>query len=99
MNVFLSNIRLFSLPVLITNIFDIIFGSISFGIGKGANQIKNEAELDVLTNKIIDLPDTIIDNSYFDFTEQDIDYINDKKYKLLASSPIPIPKQIVKWNL
>ena len=27
------------------------------------------------------------------------DYINDKKYKLLASSPIPIPKQIVKWNL
>lgn len=27
------------------------------------------------------------------------DYINDKKYKLLASSPIPIPKQTVKWNL
>lgn len=78
MNAFLREIVLFTNPVLLTNIFDIIFGSISFNIGKGKGQIESEVELDILVDKIIDLPDTIIDNSYFDFDKQDIDYFNQR---------------------
>lgn len=78
MNTFLKNLTLFSNPVLLSNIFDIVFGSISFNIGKGNNQIQNEVELDILVDKIIDLPDTIIDDSYFEFTKEEIDYFNQR---------------------
>ena len=77
-NNFIDSVVLFTLPSLINKIFDIIFGSISALLGKGRNVIEGEVELEILVNKIVDLPDTTINDSYFEFTPDEIDYFNER---------------------
>lgn len=77
-NQFLDSIVLFTLPNLVNKIFDVIFGTISSFLGKPKDTIESEVQLEILVNKIIDLPDTEIDNSYFEFTGEEIDIFNEK---------------------
>ena len=77
-NNFIDSVVLFTLPSLINKIFDIIFGSISALLGKGRNVIEGEVELEILVNKIVDLPDTTINDSYFEFTPDEIDCFNER---------------------
>lgn len=46
--------------------------------GKSTQTIESEVQLEILVNKIVDLPDTEIDNSYFEFTADDIDFFNER---------------------
>jgi hypothetical protein len=77
-NTFIDSVILFTLPSLINKIFDIIFGAISSLLGKSPSEVEGEVELELLVNKIVDLPDTVIDNSYFDFTPDEINYFNER---------------------
>lgn len=77
-NTYVDSVVLFTLPSLINKIFDVIFGAISSLLGKSKSNIEAEVELEILVNKIVDLPDTVIDNSYFDFTPDEIDFFNER---------------------
>jgi hypothetical protein len=77
-NTFVDSIVLFTLPTLINNIFDTIFGTIAAFLNKSPQTIQAEVQLQTLVNKVVDLPDTIIDDSYFTFTADDLDYINQR---------------------
>jgi len=90
-NEFIDSIAILSLPLLINRIFDNLFGIISLRLGKSFEKLKEEAEIDTLIEKIIDLPDRVIDNSYYDFTSDELEAINHvtknkvKGIKLLTS--------------
>lgn len=75
-NAFLGSLTLFTLPQLVNRLFDIVFGTIAAFIGKSPKTIESEIQLEILVNKVVDLPDTIIDNSYFEFSKDDINYLN-----------------------
>lgn len=75
-NEFIDSITILNLPLLINRIFDNIYGTISLKTGKSFEQINKENELSILIEKIINLPDTVIDESYYQFTKAEIDYIN-----------------------
>lgn len=75
-NNFIDSVAILTLPLLINRIFDNIFGIISLRIGKSFEKLEEEEELNLLIEKIIDLPDRIIDNSYFNFTPDELDIIN-----------------------
>lgn len=77
-NTFIDSIILFTLPSLVNKIFDIVFGTISSAFGKSPKNIEGEVDLEILVNKIVDLPDTIIDDSYFEFNQDEIDYFNER---------------------
>lgn len=75
-NTFIDSLSFFTLSTLINRLFDIIFGTIAAFLNKSPKTIENEVQLEMLVNKIVDLPDTIIDNSYYNFTPTEIDYFN-----------------------
>jgi len=77
-NKFIDSIVLFTLPTLVNKLFDVLFGVIAAFIGKSPRTIEAEVQLEILVNKIVDLPDTEIDNSYFEFTADDIDFFNER---------------------
>lgn len=74
-NNFVDSITFLELPLLINRIFDNLFGVISLKMGKSFAQIQAENELDALIEKVVDLPDTIIDNSYYEFSQANINYL------------------------
>jgi hypothetical protein len=76
-NDFIDSIAILSLPLLINRIFDNLFGIISLRIGKSFQKLKEESEIDTLIEKIIDLPDRIIDDSYYEFTRDEIEAIDE----------------------
>lgn len=76
-NDFIDSIGILSLPLLINRIFDNLFGIISLRVGKSFEKLKEEAEIDVLLEKIIDLPDRIVDDSYYEFTRGENEFINE----------------------
>lgn len=77
-NAFVDSVVLFTLPSLVNKIFDLIWGTISSLLGKSPDNVSGEVELEILVNKIIDLPDTVIDDSYFEFTPDEVDYFNER---------------------
>jgi hypothetical protein len=54
-----------------------MYGSLKNLIRFNRNSVSPEVELDMLIQKIIDLPDTVIDNNYFQFTPDEIDFFNE----------------------
>lgn len=87
-NAFLDAVIIFTLPVFINKVFDIMFGSIANLLKRNKNSVSPEVELDILVQKIIDLPDSVIDNSYFNFTPDDIDFFNEKVEERVAGRSI-----------
>lgn len=78
-NAFLDGIVILNLATFVNKVFDGIFGSISSLLRFNKNTVSAEVELDILIEKIVDLTDTVeIDNSYFDFTKDEIDYFNER---------------------
>jgi hypothetical protein len=76
LNDFISSVQILSLPLVINKLSDILFGTISFRLKNPFNRIKNEQEIYGYIEKIIDLPDEIIDDSYFTFNEAELKDIN-----------------------
>jgi hypothetical protein len=78
-NAFLDAIIILNLTNFVNKVFDMTFGSISNLLKFNKNTVSAEVELDILIEKIIDSSETIeIDNSYFDFTKDEIDLFNEK---------------------
>ena len=75
-NQFIESIVLLTIPFFINKVFDNLWGTISLAINRSSKSIERETELETLVNKIINLPDVEIDNSYFDFNKDDVNYFN-----------------------
>jgi hypothetical protein len=78
-NTFLDSIVILNLATFVNKVFDMVFGSITSLLKFNKNTVSAEVELDMLIDKIIDFTDiNEIDNSYFDFTKDEIDIFNEK---------------------
>jgi hypothetical protein len=87
-NAFLDGIIIFTLPVFVNRIFDMIYGSVKNLLKFKRDSVSEDVELEIFVQKIIDLPDTEIDNSYFDFTKDEIDYFNERLDEISSGSII-----------
>lgn len=71
-NDFIESLTLFNTHGLLNRIIDSIYGSISISTNKSIKQLKKEAEIDTVVDKIIDAEhNDIIDDSYFTFTNDE----------------------------
>jgi hypothetical protein len=78
-NAFLDGIIILNLPVFINKVFDMTYGSVSSLLKFNKNTVSAEVELEVFVQKIIDYVETVeIDDSYFDFTKDEIDFFDEK---------------------
>jgi len=77
-NDFIDKIQIITLPFLINRIFDNMFGVISMNSNRSKESIQREEELFSLVDKVIDLPDLLINDSYFEFDEKDLSNITEK---------------------
>jgi hypothetical protein len=68
-NDFLDSIVILQLPLFINRIFDILYGIFSFS--KDNRSLELENEVITLVEKIIELPEIDIDNSYYEFNTKD----------------------------
>jgi hypothetical protein len=87
-NKFLDSVIIFTLPVFITRIFEIIYGTTSKFLKRNRDSVSADVELEILVQKIIDLPDTEINNSYFEFSKDEIDYFNERLEEKISGSII-----------
>lgn len=85
-NNFIDSIALLSLSLLINRIFDNLFGVFSLKMGKDFDQIKKEEQFNKVIEKIINEPDGLFDNSYFNFTVNEANIINEKVRNTLKGS-------------
>lgn len=71
-NDFIDSLTLFNTKGLLNRIIDAIYGSISFSIKKTTKQLKKEAEIETVVDKLINSEyDDIIDDSYFTFSNEE----------------------------
>lgn len=82
-NTFIEKVIIFTLPQLVNKIFDLTFGSIGNLIGKSANTVSDEVKFNVLIEKIISLPDIQIDDSYYEFSKDDLNFISEQVNQLV----------------
>jgi|LauGreSBDMM110SN_4_FD.fasta_scaffold05402_4 hypothetical protein len=87
-NKFLDSVIIFTLPVFITRIFEIIYGTASKLLKRNRDSVSADVELEIFVQKIIDLPDTEINNSYFEFSKDEIDYFNERLEEKISGSII-----------
>lgn len=65
---FIDSIPLLQIELLISRIFDGIFGTLSFYAENCFERLKAEEEFNILVEHLLDFPDTEIDNSFFEFS-------------------------------
>lgn len=76
-NDYIDSIKLFNPSKLINNIVDSVFGSISVSIKKDSDVIRRELEIEAIIKNILDADDDdTIDDSYFSFSNENIEYID-----------------------
>jgi len=80
---FIDSIEILSTEKLINALLDSFSGVISFKTGKSKEQLKREEEVNTIIDNIVNMnSDDVLDDSYFEFTSQDIlnmdDLINSK---------------------
>lgn len=76
LNDFIASMQILSLPLVINRLSDILFGTISFKLKNPFKKIKADQEIYTLIEKIIDLPDEVIDDSYYNFDSAELKNIN-----------------------
>ena len=75
-NDYIDSIKLFDSAKLINNIIESVFGTVSLNINKDKKQIKNEIKIQDIIDRIINTDDDmIIDDSYFVFTNEELNSI------------------------
>ena len=87
-NAFLDSVIIFTLPIFITRIFEIIYGTASKFLKRNRDSVAEDVELEIFVQKIIDLPDTEINNGYFEFSRDEIDYFNERLEEKISGSII-----------
>ena len=77
-NDYIDSIKLFNPVIMVNNIMESIFGSISVEIKKDKKTIENEIQIDDIIDRVLNADcDDVIDDSYFSFSNnetQDIEY-------------------------
>ena len=72
-NTYIDSIKLFNTNKLINSIIESIFGSISLKVNKNKRTIETEEKINDIINRIINADeDVIIDDSFFQFTNEEI---------------------------
>jgi hypothetical protein len=75
-NNFVDSLNLFNSQGLVNKIIDIIFGSISFSLGKSRKQLESEAKINNVVDKIVNTDEgQSIGDNYFTFDNQEISKI------------------------
>lgn len=77
-NDYIDSIRLFDSAKLINNIIESVFGAVSVKINKDKRQIKNEIKIQDIIDRIINSDDMVIDDSYFIFTNEELNSIDSR---------------------
>lgn len=85
-NNFIDSIALLSLSLLINRIFDNLFGVFSLKMGKSFEQLKNEELFNNTIEKILNEPSELYNDSYFNFTSNEIEIINKKAQNTLQGT-------------
>ena len=76
-NDYIDSIKLFDSAKLINNIVESVFGTISLNVSKDKKRIKNEIRIEDIINRIINADEDItIDDSYFTFTNEELNSID-----------------------
>lgn len=76
-NNFIDSIGILQLELLVSRVFDGIFGTLNRFEQNCFERVKNEEEFNLFVNKIIDFPDTVIDNSFFEFSNLENNELRD----------------------
>ncbi len=72
-NDYIDSVTLFNTEKLLTNIIDMIFGTISKSIKKTLKQLENEAQINTVIDRIVNSDERdVISDKYFTFTNQEI---------------------------
>ena len=75
-NDFIDSIKLFNAAKLINSIIEAIFGTITSKVNKDKKLIKQEIRIEDIVNRIINTDcDVVIDNSYYTFTNEELNSI------------------------
>lgn len=78
-NDYIDSIQLFETNKLMNNIVESIFGTISFNVSKNKRTIETEIKIQEIIDKIINTDeDVIIDDSYFQFSNDEMSHIEHK---------------------
>lgn len=78
-NDYIDSIKLFDSAKLINNIIESVFGTVSLNINKDKKQIKNEIKIQDIIDRIINTDDNmVIDDSYFVFTNEELNSIDSR---------------------
>tara|TARA_R110000796_G_scaffold58413_4_gene134873 strand:+ start:25290 stop:26747 length:1458 start_codon:yes stop_codon:yes gene_type:complete len=78
-NDYIDSIKLFDSAKLINNIIESVFGTVSLSINKDKKQIKNEIKIQDIIDRIINTDcDMVIDDSYFVFTNEELNSIDSR---------------------
>lgn len=71
-NDYIESISLFNTEKLLTNIVDMVFGSVSTVLNKPLIQLENEAKINTIINRIVNSDNRdIINDKYFDFSNEE----------------------------
>ena len=96
-NDFINSITLFSSPKILNKVIDAIYGSISSTVGKSINQLKKEADLNTVIDKMVNNVNVgPINDSDFNFSKAE-SYKNelDARNRKLGLTQLNVDKKIV----
>lgn len=104
MNALFNSVTLYDLPSLMTNLLDTIFSTVSSLRNISETDAFNNAIFERLVNKIVDAPDTVLDNSYYEFTQDELFSLEERRRQIQmgytnASTCGFVPTQITYENL
>lgn len=71
-NDFIDSIKLFDTASILNRILDLLYGSVSIETNKTTKQLEVEAQINSIIDKIADSDNQVIDDSYFQFTNDEI---------------------------
>lgn len=71
-NDFINSLTLFDTTSVLNKILDSLYGSISIELNKTNKQLEVEAQINDIIDKISDSDDNVIDDSYFQFTNDEV---------------------------
>lgn len=96
-NDFINSNTLFTPTNIINKVVDIIYGTVSSSVGKSINQLKKEADLNGVIDKMVNnINETSINDSAFEFTKEET-YQNEltAKNRKLGVLPLNLEKKVL----
>jgi hypothetical protein len=95
-NDYIDSITLFDLEHLMTNLFDMVFGTLSSAANKSIGQLESQIKINTVVDKISNADSKdIISNKYFDFSDKEkLIHQQDANLKKVGINPQDIDKKV-----